>query len=592
MRKRSRKSERPRSSGDGLFLLQRLAEALSVCDGPDAVAEALLAASGPHLAVRSVTVAVCDDAGTEFSRLAAAADRTETLTTPSGPIPVAGGSAAEEALRSGAPVFSSARQDEGARGSGLPDDDVCWVVLPLRAGGTNLGLLRLGWQESGQLDTDEPAVLIALAAECALALDRLLARDSERELRAVSDLLSEGTRLMVSALDPDEIVHRLVRLAVPRLAPWGAIYAADGSHLTRVALQVAGGPVTGLQDHSSVPQDAPLPIALAYRTGEIQVVGDLADDVARRAFPPGPGRSQVEPSSAPFTALVVPMKVAGRVIGVMALISNSWRGAPGSDVLRAAEGLAWRAGLSLRTASRYRREHETAATLTEAILPSYPAVPGGLSIAARYLPAGAAVAGDWYDTFQLADDCYLFGVGDAAGHGIEAASLMAELRNAARGLAIAGRSPSGILEGLDRLVEDREPSAFATALYGLAEDGGGSITWASAGHLPPTFFDGRSARFLEKADRPPLGSPGERRGEDRRLRLREGEGLVLSTDGVVERRRADFDERLEQLRNLLEMNGEEPAEMLAKLITDSLCRDREDDCCLLVLRREAYEDPS
>ena len=63
---------------------------------------------------------------------------------------------------------------------------------------------------------------------------------------------------MISALDPDEIVLRLVRLAVPRLAPVCAVYAADGDVLTRVALEARGSPslVTRLRELATVPVNA------------------------------------------------------------------------------------------------------------------------------------------------------------------------------------------------------------------------------------------------------------------------------------------------------------------------------------------------
>src|SRR5262249_21618789 len=79
---------------------------------------------------------------------------------------------------------------------------------------------------------------------------------------------------------------------------------------------------------------------------------------------------------------------------------------------------------------------------TAALLPhSLPEVPG-MTFVAGYEPASGTVCGDWYEVELLPSGEVLFGVGDAAGHGLDASSDMSELRNAARGLAIAHAHPA------------------------------------------------------------------------------------------------------------------------------------------------------
>ena len=45
------------------------------------------------------------------------------------------------------------------------------------------------------------------------------------------------------------------------------------------------------------------------------------------------------------------------------------------------------------------------------------------------------IGGDWYDAFFIDPDHLVVSIGDVAGHGLPAASLMAQLRNALRGAA-------------------------------------------------------------------------------------------------------------------------------------------------------------
>ena len=61
-------------------------------------------------------------------------------------------------------------------------------------------------------------------------------------------------------------------------------------------------------------------------------------------------------------------------------------------------------------------------------------------MAARYLPAeaDARVGGDWYDVIVLESGRVAIAIGDVSGHGIRAAALMGQLRNALRAYAFEG----------------------------------------------------------------------------------------------------------------------------------------------------------
>ncbi|MHB8438022.1 MAG: GAF domain-containing protein, partial [Acidimicrobiales bacterium] len=115
------------------------------------------------------------------------------------------------------------------------------VVLPLVARGRAIGCLHIGWPEVRDFRPDI-ARLEALADLCSAAVDRADLYERERRARETLEFLNQGTRLMVSRLEPDEIVRALVRLAVPRLAPWCAVYVHNGDDIDRVALEIVGDP--------------------------------------------------------------------------------------------------------------------------------------------------------------------------------------------------------------------------------------------------------------------------------------------------------------------------------------------------------------
>ncbi|WP_309139996.1 SpoIIE family protein phosphatase [Micromonospora sp. 4G55] len=74
--------------------------------------------------------------------------------------------------------------------------------------------------------------------------------------------------------------------------------------------------------------------------------------------------------------------------------------------------------------------------LQHSMLPVLPESPR-VQLAARYQPVAdrVEVGGDWYDAFVQPDGDLVVAIGDVAGHDIEAAATMGQLRNLVRGNA-------------------------------------------------------------------------------------------------------------------------------------------------------------
>jgi GAF domain-containing protein len=582
------------AGGDGpLGVVQALAERLAAAQDVESVATAVASGASEALEVSAVMVGVTEAEG-KVRPLVSVGLAESSRPLVSAPFAAAPGMPAHTVLDSGEPVFwSSVRErDRDYPGyAGYPTEHGAWAILPLLSGDRAVGILALAWPTPREFGPTEAGLLRVVAHQCAVALDRAQLLAAEREARELSDLLADGTRLMSSALDSDEILRRLVGLAVPALAPWCAVYVEDGGVLTRIALEIASATSLAgkVAKFPTAPLDGSSPLADAYRTGEVRYVPDVTREDITAVYPDDLADEMLATArGARLSALVVPAKVSGRVIGVMSLVSGAWARSPGDSVLRTAEGLAARAGMALSIAGRYQQEHETAVVLTKALLPSDAAIVPGLDIASRYLPAAGSVAGDWFDVVAVSPGRHLLGVGDSAGHDIEAASLMASLRNAARGLAVGGAAPAEVLSGLDWLVRETVPEGFATAQYMIAEAGAGTVVLSSAGHLPPVLFDLSGAWLLDVSGTalgvPPGGSPVV----DLNLDFPPGSGLVLYTDGVVERRRFDLALQLERIRELVAACCTEKAETIADVVVSELCREPEDDCCLLVVRNVAW----
>jgi serine phosphatase RsbU (regulator of sigma subunit) len=261
-----------------------------------------------------------------------------------------------------------------------------------------------------------------------------------------------------------------------------------------------------------------------------------------------------------------------------------------SDILLAGE-LALRAAVCLDNARLYQRERRTALALQRSLLPSRPQVPPGMEVAHRYLPVGASVVGgDWYDIVTQPDGRAALIVGDAMGHGPEAAAVMAQLRTAAHTLADLGLSPGEMLPRLDRIVAGMAAATFATCISTVIDPAGGSCVAAQAGHLPPVLvLPGGETFVLELAPGLPLGL-GAESFEATEIKLPPGSTLALYTDGLVESRTRSVDDGLAALRDALSAALARPSGTLAgacEMVIQALREHGEDDITLVLARIHA-----
>ena len=246
--------------------------------------------------------------------------------------------------------------------------------------------------------------------------------------------------------------------------------------------------------------------------------------------------------------LGVPLLVEDRVIGVLHVGSLTPRrfSEEERDVLQLAGD---RASLAIDRAQLV-EERRAAEALQRSLLPGeLPRMPG-VEIAARYLPAaGAAAGGDWYDVFQLPAGRVGLAIGDVVGHGLPAASLMAQLRTGLRAYALDGHPPAAVIERLNRLLDQISPATMTTLAYVVLDPAEESAVMVSAGHVPPLMVEpGLEPAYLAVDQGMALGVTHSARYSEQPLHIPSGSTLLLMTDGVVEKRGESVDEGLERLR--------------------------------------------
>ncbi|MGH9038337.1 MAG: PP2C family protein-serine/threonine phosphatase, partial [Acidimicrobiia bacterium] len=293
------------------------------------------------------------------------------------------------------------------------------------------------------------------------------------------------------------------------------------------------------------------------------------------------------------SALSVPLLVGEFALGALNLYTADAEGLRSQSDELAASLLAEQGAVAFAAAHALELERRTALTLQRSLLPGELPDVAGYDLAASYHPAGstAEVGGDWYDAFLVGDDGALaVVVGDAAGHGLEAAALMGQVRTGLRAYALEGQDPATCLQLLSNLIDKSDEETdfrFATACMVLVDTATGMCRVANAGHPPPALRapDG-TVGFVGGMGGAPIGVSVPGLVDEDFVALEPGAVLVLYTDGLVEDRRRTVEQGLGELADALDDPVTETGELCERLVSTLLAdRLQEDDVAVLALRR-------
>jgi CheY-like chemotaxis protein len=196
----------------------------------------------------------------------------------------------------------------------------------------------------------------------------------------------------------------------------------------------------------------------------------------------------------------------------------------------------------------YAVEHQIALTLQHAMLPQSVPNPADLEIAVRYQAASDTVeiGGDFYEVIELANRTTLLAIGDVVGHSLRAATVMAELRHSLRAFVSIGLGAAEIIERLDTILAGSHPGTTATVCVAEVDLDANEVRITNAGHIPPLLRRSGATVFVAEHGRL-LGLAVPSRWPTVTVPFAEGDLLVLSTDGLVERRDESLDAGLARL---------------------------------------------
>jgi serine phosphatase RsbU (regulator of sigma subunit)/anti-sigma regulatory factor (Ser/Thr protein kinase) len=291
--------------------------------------------------------------------------------------------------------------------------------------------------------------------------------------------------------------------------------------------------------------------------------------------------------------LGVPLIVEGDLLGVLHVGTLSPREFTNEDatLLQLVAARVAPAIERARLIDELEREHQGAVALQRSLLPDRLPELIGAPVAARYFPSKDEVGGDWYDVIELGAGRVGLAIGDIAGHGIRAATLMGQLRTVLRVYALDGHSPGEVLTRVDRYLQSLYGRGMATAAYATFDLAGGQLAFASAGHPPPVICgEGRPSRLVDGPAQPPLGAVTYSMFKEQEMTLDFGDILLLYTDGLIEQRGIVLDAGLERLVKATE-GARSPLEVCTQIVTQVVySQNSEDDIAFVALQRAAVGD--
>jgi serine phosphatase RsbU (regulator of sigma subunit) len=282
-------------------------------------------------------------------------------------------------------------------------------------------------------------------------------------------------------------------------------------------------------------------------------------------------------------------------------LSGPWLGRQEADEIErmAAHLTVALENLALRDVARslgaIDRELERAGAFQSHLLPAHAPIFPTLDCAAATIST-QAVGGDYYDFVHRSDREFTLAVGDAAGHGVPAALVLAGVQARFRSEADGGRDPSEVLRALNQdLVGIGQPGKFVGLLCARVVVREGRIWLANAGLTPPLLRhrDGRCEELTGGGML--LGVSEQAQYRDTCLDLQAGDVVLIYTDGLTEARLGEDLFGIDRVREVLDRHAHERAGRILEALVASVraFADRPlDDLTVVVLKQLADARPA
>ncbi len=345
--------------------------------------------------------------------------------------------------------------------------------------------------------------------------------------KELSDALNYINEAINSTFDFDEVMRRVITKSTTAIgAEAAAIIMREGSRW--VARYTSGFPRSMVGTRFT--DNEARALVVTSKTRRPIAVNDTQNDVRVN--------SREMEKYGVRSLLSIPLIVKSEVVGSLSFYYLSKPITFDDTQIDFATKLATSISLALENVRLYEAERKIADTLQEALL-IMPERVEGVTYGYLYRSATetARVGGDFYDIFETERGKVGIVIGDVSGKGIEATTLTSLVKNTIKAHAYEDRTPALVMAKTNTLVEKSSPaSVFVTAIFCVLDIETGRLTYCNAGH-PPAIIKrkGAGVKLLDRHS-PIIGAfPGMHYRSGKAV-LKEGDVLVLYTDGLIEAR--------------------------------------------------------
>lgn len=285
--------------------------------------------------------------------------------------------------------------------------------------------------------------------------------------------------------------------------------------------------------------------------GEIRVSRNVMDEVMLRGKSVLTSDAQHDPRFASGTVvlqgvrsvLAVPLGVAENVFGIIYADSPIAEGRFSEDHLKVLTTLASVAAIRVENArlvesrlqqERLERELQLASEIQQRFQPTAPPHVPGYELQGISFPC-YEIGGDYYDFIQREDGRLIIALGDVSGKGTAAALLMSSLHAAIHAQTGSHDTLVKTISAVNRYLADNiPPNRFVTLFYAELDPESGAVSFLNAGHNPPLIVHAAGTVEQLASGGLPLGIKPDAEYREGRTHMRQGDVLVIYSDGVTE----------------------------------------------------------
>ncbi len=404
------------------------------------------------------------------------------------------------------------------------------LIVPLTGRGRVIGVVEAINKRNGVFSDHDLDTLVGLANQFAVAIDNAnLYREARREAMKRQLLYQVGTKL-ATTLNIDEVL-KLILESLKKVIDFnaGGVYLLnEKSHDLSSVSAVGYGQGDEKFVHLKFGQGL---VGWSAKTGEAVIIDDVTGD-----------KRYVNARPETKSEIVCPMKIDGRVIGVMNLESDK-SDAFDKESLDLLTAFASQAAISVERALLHSKMMENrrvteqlaiARQIQLTFIPKSDPVIDGYDISGVNIPSGE-VGGDYFDFITIVNNQTGISIADVSGKGIPAALIMASFRASLIAEIRNNYAIRTICSKVNRLLyESVEQGNYVTAFYGVLDSKNDIFTFANCGHNRPIFLKKNGNVVFLAEGGPALGVLEDSLYEERPIFIQSGDLVFFYTDGVSE----------------------------------------------------------